>query len=278
MIISLNDITSRFGILNPENLQMFVKWISLSQNQNYPQKSEQMCTPNGIQLGIGQFAYITLKSETGKHVFSAYVFADSAASFRQTNYSRITLTHYLMFGKNCKDKISDVFQAYRKADETVSKEESLPRQQRLEKLAKLSGGEWSKFLGLAKSHELINGFDKKQVVEIRNFWNSRIRFQQTQQAPQTSLPAQSPFAVQQPAQIAPGPLQSPFAVQQTQQAALPAQSPFVAQQQPIQAPMAPPMAPQTYQTQASQATLEGIYSLLQQLLAANTTRTSTTAP
>ncbi len=276
MTITHQDIINRFGLSSSENFQMFVKWISLSQSQNYPQKSEQMCAPYGIQLDVGQFAYITLKSETGKHVFSAYVFADSAASFRQTNYSRITLTHYLMFGKSCKDKISDVFQAYRKADEYVSKEESLPRQQRLENLAKLSGGEWSKFLGLAKSHELINGFDKKQVAEIRNFWNSRIRSQQTQQTPQTSLPAQSPFAVQQPAQTAPGPLQSPFATQQAPQAALPAQSPLAAQ--PIQAPMAPQMAPQTYQTQASQATLEGIYSLLQQILAANTARTSATAP
>lgn len=277
MTITHQDITNRFGLSSSENFQMFVKWISLSQSQNYPQKSEQMCAPYGIQLDVGQFAYITLKSETGKHVFSAYVFADSAASFRQTNYSRITLTHYLMFGKSCKDKISDVFQAYRKADESVSKEESLPRQQRLENLAKLSGGEWSKFLGLAKSHELINGFDKKQVAEIRNFWNSRIRSQQTQQTPQTSLPAQSPFAVQQPAQTATGPLQSPFAAQQVPQAPLPAQSPFAAQQ-PIQAPVAFQMAPQTFQTQVLQAALEGIYSQLQQLLAANMAQASVKVP
>lgn len=263
MIISLNDITSRFGISNPKNLQMFVKWISLSQSQNFPQKSEQMCAPNGIQLDVGQFAYITLKSEAGKHVFSAYVFADSTASFRQTNYSRITLTHYLMFGKSCKDKISDVFQAYRKADETVSKEESLPRQQRLENLAKRSGGEWSKFLGLAKSHELINGFDRNQVAEIKRFWDARNTLSEAQQqASQAAPPAQSPFTVQQQfTQIASGPLQSPFA-----------------EQQPIQAPTTPSMAPQASQTQVPQATLEGIYCLLQQLLAANTAQASVTAP
>lgn len=280
MNIFLNDITSRFGILNPENLQMFVKWILLSPSQKYFQKSEQMSAPNGIQLDVGQFAYVTLKSGSGKHVFSVYIFVDSATSFRQTSFYRITLTHYLMFGKNCKDKVSDVFQAYQKADETVTKEESLPRQQRLEMLAKRSGGSYDKFLGLAKAHELINGFDRNQIAEIKLFWDARNTLPQVQQqAPQAAPPAQSPFTVQQQfAQTAAGPLQSPFAAQQAPQAALPAQSPFVAQQQPIQAPMAPQMAPQASQTQVPQATLEGIYCLLQQLLAANVAQASAKAP
>lgn len=279
MTISIQDVTNYFGLSSTENLQMLVKWISLSQSQNYPQKSEQMCAPNGIQLDAGQFAYVTLKSGTGKHVFSAYLFADSATSFHQTNYLRIAQTHYLMYGRNCKGKISDVFQAYKKADEIVAMEESLPREQRLEKLAKRSGGSYNKFLGLAKAHDIINGFDPKQVEEIKRFWDSWILSRQTQQAPQAVPMAQSSFTVQQlPVQIASNPLQSPFAVQQTQQAAFPAQSPFVAQQQPIQAPMAPQMAPQTYQTQASRATLEGIYCLFQQLLAANTTQASAMAP
>lgn len=266
MTISIQDITSYFGLSSTENLQMLVRWIQLSPSQNNPQKSKQMSAPNGIQLDAGQFAYITLKSETGKHVFSAYLFAESAIGFRRTNYTRIAQTYYLMFGKNCKNKISDVFQAYRKADEIVSKEESMPRQQRLEMLAKRSGGSYDKFLGLAKAHELINGFDKKQVVEIRNFWDSWILSQQTQQAPQTSFPAQSPFSgQQQPVQIASGPLQSPFATQQTPQVAPPAQSPF-AEQQPIQAPATPSMAPQM---QATQAMLQSIYNLLQPLFAAN---------
>lgn len=273
MIISLNDITSRFSILNPENLQMFVKWISLSQSQNYPQKSEQMCAPNGIQLDAGQFAYVTLKSGTGKHVFSAYLFADSATSFRQTNYLRIAQTHYLMYGRNCKGKIPDVFQAYKKADETVTMEESMPRQQRLEMLAKRSNGSYEKFLGLAKAHELINGFDRNQVAEIKRFWDARNTLSEAQQqAPQAASPAQSPFTVQQQfAQIASGPLQSPFAAQQTPQTALPAQSPFAAQQ-PIQAPTAPQIAPQM---QATQAMLQSIYNLLQPLFAANTAQSVT---
>lgn len=262
MSISINDITSRFGILNPENLQMFVKWIQLSPNQKYAQKSEQMEAPNGFQLDAGQFAYVTLKSKNDKHVFSAYIFADSATSFRQTNFSRITLTHYLMFGKNCKDKVSDVFQAYQKADETVSKEESLPRHQRLENLAKRSGGVWNKFLGLAKSHELINGFDRNQVEEIKRFWDARnTQSQHQQQFPQVAPPEQSPFSAPQPAQIAPAPLQSPFATQR-----------------PVQAPIAPQMAPQVSQMQVPQATLEGIYCLLQQLLAANMVQASAKAP
>lgn len=115
MIISLNDITSRFSILNPENLQMFVKWISLSQSQNYPQKSEQMCAPNGIQLDAGQFAYVTLKSGTGKHVFSAYLFADSATSFRQTNYLRIVKNKVLSEREFLK-KMFGVLKDFRKGD------------------------------------------------------------------------------------------------------------------------------------------------------------------
>lgn len=250
MSISIKDITSYFGLSYTDNLQMFVKWIQLSPSQKYPQKSGQMKAPNGIQLGAGQFAYITLKSETGKHIFSTYIFADSATSFCQTNYSRITLAHYLMFGKNCKDKISDVFQAYRKADETVSMEESLPRQQRLENLAKRSNGSYEKFLGLAKAHELINGLDPKQVAEIKRFWDDWSGKQQTpQQAQQAAHLAQSPFAMQQPAQTASEPLQSPFAVQQ-----------------PIQAPVTPQMAPQM---QTIQATLQAIYNLLQPLFAPN---------
>ena len=279
MIISLNDITSHFSILNLENLQMFVKWILLSPSQKYPQKSEQMSAPSGIQLGAGQFAYLPLKTGADKHVFSAYIFADSATSFRQTNFYRITLTHYLMFGKNCKNKISDVFQAYRKADETVSLEESMPRQQRLEMLAKRSNGSYEKFLGLAKAHELINGFNRNQVAEIKRFWDARNTLPQVQQqAPQAAPPAQSPFSgQQQPVQIASGPLQSPFATQQTPQEAPPAQSPF-AEQQPIQAPTTPSMEPQASQTQVPQATLEGIYCLLQQLLAANVAQASAKAP
>lgn len=266
MTISIQDITQYFGLPSSDNLQMLVKWILLSPSQEFPQKSEQMSAPNGIQLGAGQFAYITLKSETGKHVFSAYIFADSATSFRQTNFYRITLTHYFMFGRNCKNKISDVFQAYRKADETVSLEESMPRQQRLEMLAKRSGGSYDKFLGLAKAHELINGFDRNQVTEIKLFWDARNTLPQVQQqAPQAAPPAQSPSAAQQPAQATPGPLQSPFAAQQAPQAALPAQSPFAAQQ-PAQAPVAHQMAPQT---QGTQVTLQAICSLLQQLLAVN---------
>ena len=248
MTISISDITNYFGLSNTDNLQLFVRWVLLSPNQKFPQKSEQTCAPNGFQLDVGQFAYMTLKTESDKRVFSAYIFADSTISFRRTNYPRISLTHYLMYGKSCKDKISDVFQAYRKADETVSMEESLPRQQRLANLAKRSGGEWNKFLGLAKSHELINGFDKKQVAEIRNFWDSWILSQQTRQAPQAASPAQSPFAVKQSAQTVPGPLQSPFVAQQ-----------------PVQAPTTPPMAPQT---QAPQVSLQGIYNLLQQLFPA----------
>lgn len=254
MTISIQDITSFFGLSSTEKLQMLVRWIQLSPSQNYPQKSEQMCAPNGIQLDAGQFAYVTLKSGTGKHVFSAYLFADSATSFHQTNYLRIAQTHYLMYGRNCKGKISDVFQAYKKADEIVAMEESLPRQQRLENLAKRSGGSYEKFLGLAKAHELINGFDRNQVAEIKRFWDARNTLSKDQQqAPQAAPPAQSPFTVQQQfTQIASGPLQSPFAAHQ---------------------------APQTAsQTQVPQATLEGIYSLLQQLLAANTAQASVTAP
>ena len=261
MNIFLNDITSRFGISNPENLQMFVKWISLSPSQKYFQKSELMSAPNGIQLDVGQFAYVTLKSGSGKHVFSAYIFVDSATSFRQTSFYRITLTHYLMFGKNCKDKVSDVFQAYQKADETASKEESLPRQQRLENLAKRSCS-YEKFLGLAKAHDVINGRNPKQVEEIKRFWDewSGNQYAQQQQPPQVVPPTQPPFTEQQPSQ-----------------AALPLQSPFAAQR-PVQAPATPPMAPQASQSQIFQATLEGIYSLLQQLLTANMVQTSAKAP
>lgn len=266
MIISLNDITSRFGILSPENLQMFVRWIDFSPSQKYPQKSKQQCVPNGIQLGVGQSAYVTLKTDAGKHVFSAYILVNSETSFIKTTYYRISLTHFMMFGQNRKDKVADFWEAYKKANETVTIEESMPRQQRLEMLAKRSGGSYDKFLGLAKAHELINGFDKKQVAEIRIFWDSWILSQQTQQAPQTSFPAQSPFSgQQQPVQIASGPLQSPFATQQTPQVAPPAQSPF-AEQQPIQAPTTPSMAPQM---QATQAMLQSIYNLLQPLFAAN---------
>lgn len=276
MNISLKDITGRFGIPNPETLQMFVKWIQLSPSQKYPQKSEQMSAPNGIQLDVGQFAYVTLKNGSGKHVFSAYVFADSATSFRQTNFYRITLTHYLMFGKKCKNKIADFWAAYKKADEVVSLEEAMPRPQRLEMLAKRSNGSYDKFLGLAKAHELINGFDRNQVEEIRRFWDARNTLHQVQQqAPQTSFPAQSPFSgQQQPVQIASGPLQSPFATQQTPQAALPAQSPFAAQQ-PVQAPVTPSMAPQA---QAIQALLQSFCNQLQQLLMANVAQASAKAP
>lgn len=272
MTITHQDIINRFGLSSSENFQMFVKWILLSPSQKYPQKSEQMSAPSGIQLGAGQFAYLTLKTGTDKHVFSAYIFADSATSFRQTNFYRITLTHYLMFGKNCKNKISDVFQAYRKADETVSLEESMSRQQRLEMLAKRSGGSYDKFLGLAKAHELINGFNRNQVEEIKRFWDARNTLPQVQQqAPQAAPPAQSPSAAQQPAQATPGPLQSPFAAQQAPQAVLPAQSPFAAHQ-PVQAPTMPPMAPQT---QAPQVSLQGIFNLIQQLLMANTAQSVT---
>ena len=257
MTISIQDIASRFGISNPENLQMFVKWIQLSPSQKYPQKSEQMSAPNGIQLGAGQFAYVTLKSVSGKHVFSAYIFADSATSFCQTNYSRITLAHYLMFGKNCKDKISDIFQAYRKADETVSMEESLPRQQRLENLAKRSNGSYERFLGLAKAHDVINGLDPKQVAEIKRFWDDWSGKQHAPQQAQQAAPlAQSPFAIQQqPAQTASEPLQSPFVAQQ-----------------PIQQAPTTPLAPQM---QAILAALQSICNQLQQFLMANTAQSVT---
>ena len=249
---------------------MFVRWIDFSPSQKYPQKSKQQCVPNGIQLGVGQSAYVTLKTDAGKHVFSAYILVNSETSFIKTTYYRISLTHFMMFGQNRKDKVADFWEAYKKANETVTIEESMPRQQRLEMLAKRSNGSYDKFLGLAKAHELINGFDRNQVEEIRRFWDARNTLHQVQQqTPQAAPPAQSPFAVQlQSAQIASGPLQSPFAAQQTLQAALPAQSPFVAQQ-PVQAPTIPPMASQTPQAQVPQATLEGIYGLLQQLLAAS---------
>ena len=259
MTITYQDIINHFGLSNSENLQMFVKWILLSPGQIYPLKSEQMNTPSGFQLDVGQFAYITLKSETGKHVFSAYIFANSETSFIKTTYYRISLTHFMMFGKNCKDKIADFWEAYKKADATVSFEESQPRLQRLENLAKRSGGFYEKFLGLAKAHEVINGFDRNQVAEIKRFWDARNTPSQVQQqAPQVAPPAQSPFSTPQPAQIASGPLQSPFTAQK-----------------PIQAPVAPQMTPQASQTQVPQATLEGIYSLLQQLLAANTAQSVT---
>jgi hypothetical protein len=254
MTISIQDITQYFGLPSSDNLQMLVKWVLLSPSQEFPQKSEQKCAPNGIQLDAGQFAYVTLKSGTGKHVFSAYLFADSATSFRQTNYHRIAQTHYLMYGRNCKGKIPDIFQAYKKADEAVTMEESMPRQQRLEMLAKRSGGAYDKFLGLAKAHELINGFDRNQVAEIRRFWDSRNTLPQVQQqAPQVVPPTQPPFSVPQPAQIASGPLQSPFAAQR------PVQAP--------QAPTTPQMAPQT---QVPQVTLQDLFNLMQQLLMANT--------
>lgn len=263
MNISLNDITSHFGIPNPEALQMFVKWIQLSPSQKYPQKSEQMSAPNGIQLDAGQFAYVTLKNGSGKHVFSAYILVNSETSFIKTTHYRISLTHYQMFGKNCKDKVADFWEAYKKADKTVSFEESLPRLQRLEMLAKRSNGSYDKFLGLAKAHDVINGFDARQVAEIKRFWDTRNTPSQVQQqSPQAAPLAQSPFAEQQqPVLTAPGPMQSPFAAQE-----------------PIQAPVVSPMAPQTCQTQTSQATLEGIYHLLQQLLVANKAQASAMAP
>ncbi len=278
MTITHQDIINRFGLSSSENLQMFVMWIDFSPSQRFPQKSKQQSVPNGIQLDVGQFAYVTLKSGAGKHVFSAYILVNSENSFIKTTYHRISLTHFMMFGQNCKDRVADFWNAYKKADETVSIEESMPLPQRLEMLAKRSGGSCDKFIKLAKAHDVINGFDPKQVAEIKRFWDSWILSQQTQQAPQTSFPAQSPFSgQQQPVQIASGPLQSPFATQQTPQVAPPAQSPF-AEQQSIQAPTTPSMAPQAYQTQVPQATLEGIYSLLQQLLAANTAQASVTAP
>lgn len=262
MNISLNDITSHFGISNPENLQMFVKWILLSPDQDYPQKSGQMSAPGGFQLEVGNFAYITLKSGADKHVFSAYILANSETSFIKTTHYRISLTHYQMFGKNCKDKVANFWEAYKKADKTVSFEESLPRLQRLEMLAKRSNGSYDKFLGLAKAHDVINGFDARQVAEIKRFWDARNTPSQVQQQfPQAAPPVQSPFSTPQPAQTALRPLQSPFAAQQ-----------------PIQVPVAPQMTPQASQTQVPQATLEGIFCLLQQLLAANTAQASATAP
>ena len=261
MTITHQDIINHFGLSSSENLQMFVMWIDFSPSQRFPQKSKQQSVPNGIQLGVGQFAYVTLKSGAGKHVFSAYILVNSENSFIKTTYHRISLAHFMMFGQNCKDKIADFWKAYKKADETVSIEESMPLPQRLEMLAKRSGGSCDKFLKLAKAHDVINGFDPKQVEEIKRFWDARNQSQQNQQIPQAAPPAQSPFvAQQQPVQTAPGPMQFPLAAQ------------------PIQAPTTPSMAPQAYQTQVPQATLEGIFCLLQQLLAANTARTSATAP
>ena len=261
MTITPQDITNHFGLPSSDNLQMLVKWILLSPSQEFPQKSEQMSAPNGIQLGAGQFAYITLKSGSGQHIFSAHVLANSETNFIRTTHYRISLTHYLMFGKNCKDKVADFWEAYKKADKVVSAEEALPRQQRLEMLAKRSGGSFDKFLGLAKAHDVINGRNPKQVAEMRSFWDSWNQPQQSQQVGQSAPLAQPPFSVPQPAQTAPGPLQSPFAAQR-----------------PVQAPVTPTMAPQAFQSQISQATLEGIYSLLQQLLTANMVQTSAKAP
>lgn len=262
MTIYIQDITNYFGLSSTDNLQMLIKWISLSPGQEYPQKSEEMNASSGFQLDVGQFAYVTLKSGSGQHVFSAYILVNSETTFIKTSYCRISLTHYLMFGKKCKDKVADFWEAYKKADKTVSFEETLPRPQRLENLAKRSGGEWKKFLGLAKSHELINGFDRNQVEEIKRFWDARnTQSQPQQQAPQVVPPAQSPFSAPQPAPMASVPLQSPFATQR-----------------PVQAPVTPPMAPQMPQSQVPQATLEGIYSLLQQLLAANMVQASAKAP
>lgn len=271
MIITPQDIINHFGLSSSESLQMFVKWIDFSPNQQNPRKSEQVYVPNGIQLTAGQFAYITIKAQTGKSIFKGFIFVNAETSFIKTSNQRVSRTYYNMYGVGQKNKIANVFEAYKKADEAVSLEEAMPRPQRLEMLAKRSSGSYDRFLGLAKAHEVINGFDSNQVAEIKRFWDDWNGKQQAQQqAPQAAPLAQSPFAVQQqPAQIASGPLQSPFAVQQTQQAAPPAQSPFVAQQQPIQAPMAPQMAPQAFQSQVPQATLEGIYSLLQQLLMSN---------
>lgn len=278
MTISIQDIINHFGLSSSESLQMFVKWIDFSPNQQNPRKSEQVSVPNGIQLDAGQFAYITLKTQTGKSVFSSFIFANTETSFIKTSNQRVSMTYYNMYGVKQKNKMTNVFEAYRKADELVSFEESLPRQQRLENLAKRSGGSYDKFLGLAKAHDVIYGFDKKQVAEIKHFWDSRNQSQQSQQATQSaSIPMQSPFAAQQLPQTATGPAQSPFAANQAPQAALPAQSPFAAQQ-PIQAPTAPQMAPQAFQTQVLQAALEGIYSQLQQLLAANMAQASVKAP
>ena len=255
MTISIQDITQYFGLPSSDNLQMLVKWILLSPSQEFPQKSEQMSAPNGIQLGAGQFAYITLKSGSGQHIFSAHILANSETSFIRTTHHRIALTHYLMFGKNCKDKVADFWEAYKKADKVVSAEEALPRQQRLEMLAKRSGGSFDKFLGLAKAHDVINGRNPKQVEEIKRFWDewSGNQHTQQQQAPQVVPPTQPPFSVPQPAQIASGPLQSPFAAQR------PVQAP--------QTPTTPQMAPQT---QVPQVTLQDLFNLMQQLLMANT--------
>lgn len=275
MTITPQYIINHFGLPYSGSLQMFVKWIDFSPNQQNPRKSEQISVPNGIQLDAGQFAYITLKTQTGKSVFSSFIFANTETSFIKTSNQRVSMTYYNMYGVKQKNKMTNVFEAYRKADELVSFEESLPRQQRLENLAKRSGGSYDKFLGLAKAHDVIYGFDKKQVAEIKHFWDSRNQSQQSQQATQSaSIPMQSPFAAQQLPQTATGPAQSPFAAQQTPQTALPAQSPF-AEQQPIQAPTTPSMAPQT---QAPQVTLQGIYNLLQQFLMANTAQVSVKAP
>ena len=255
MTITPQDIINRFGLPCSESLQMFVKWIDFSPNQQNPRKSEQVCVPNGIQLAAGQFAYITLKTQTGKSVFSSFIFANAETNFIKTSNQRVSMTYFNMYGVKQKNKIANVFEAYRKADEAVSFEESLPRQQRLEMLAKRSGGSYDKFLGLVKSRDLINGFDRNQVAEIKRFWDLWNQPQQSHQATQS----------------APIPMPSPFTEQQTPQAALPAQSPFVAQQ-PVQAPTIPPMAPQT---QAPQVSLQGIFNLLQQLLMANTAQSVT---
>ena len=258
MTITPQDIINHFGLPSSDNLQMLVKWILLSPSQEFPQKSEQMSAPNGIQLGAGQFAYITLKSGSGQHIFSAHILANSETSFIRTTHYRISLTHYLMFGKNCKDKVADFWEAYKKADKVVSAEDALPRQQRLEMLAKRSGGSFDKFLGLAKAHDVINGRNSKQVAEMRSFWDSWNQPQQSQQVGQSAPLAQPPFSVSQPAQTAPGPLQSPFAAQR------PVQAP--------QAPTTPQMAPQT---QVPQVTLQDLFNLMQQLLMANTAQSVT---
>lgn len=258
MIITPQDIINHFGLSCPESLQMFVRWIDFSPSQQNPKKSEPVCVPNGIQLGAGQFAYVTLKTQTGKYVFKSFIFANTETSFIKTSNQRVSRTYYNMYGARQKNKIANIFEAYRNADEVVSAEEAMPLQQRLDMLAKRSNGSYDKFLGIVKAHEVINGFDSNQVAEIKRFWDDWSGKQQTpQQAPQAAPLAQSPFATQQqPAPIASGPLQSPF----------------VAQQPIQQAPITPPMAPQI---QTILAALQSICNQLQQLLMPNTAQSIT---
>ena len=103
MTISIQDVANRFGISNPETLQMFVKWIQLSPNQKYAQKSEQMEAPCGFQLDAGQFAYVTLKSVSGMPWYFIIISLSNfqALSFLMTRFGGFKETWLHTFSLNC---------------------------------------------------------------------------------------------------------------------------------------------------------------------------------